>query len=375
MDHLRGMRISSACKRLWAVAACLLATACLAMPAVAAGSSKKLTPEQEEFRKTLTPQDRALLEGREMTPEERQQMNPYDAIRAKLDERDRREYYRPAPPDFKPEDVARKLKLTLVPESRMLRKGKPFRYRVEVQNVGNKPVYFSEYKSFIKTGKIEFERWAKYKFYMTDPDGHKRVIEPSLTYRASSPPGSDWVSKPMTREEADKFEKVLALQTFEEMEGFNLSMNLQPGDALVSKAYYSKEIAGFRDLGINGVDYKLDKPGTYRFQVVYDDPPPKHPKEAWRQNVEDLKRSVELTRGAIAETRTMSLKNDPFGRDEHWRKEYLRGLMQDLPKEQAQLKAELRRKISQKEIEGYEKERRGAWGRIESNVVEIEVIP
>ena len=114
----------------------------------------------------------------------------------------------------------------------MLRKGKPFRYRVEVQNDGNKPVYFGERgPAFLKTGNVKFEKEKSgYKFYVTDPDGVKHPAEPSLLMRGS-PPGSDYVSKPMTKGEADQFEKGLALQTFEEMEGFYLAWTSSPGRA------------------------------------------------------------------------------------------------------------------------------------------------
>ena len=88
-----------------------------------------------------------------------------------LEAEDRKELVTPAPPDFKPEDQGKKLKLTLIPRDAEIHRGEAFWFRLEVQNIGRTPVPLNAEWSFFKIG---YGEALEYRFLVTPPKGVER---------------------------------------------------------------------------------------------------------------------------------------------------------------------------------------------------------
>lgn len=215
--------------------------------------------KREAFYAKLSPVDRARMERADA---EHEAGKPFRA-------RDRRDYVRPAPPDFKPEPVARKLKLTLIPQTTTLRPGDQFFYRLEVQNVGREEMFIYDQMSFIKFGNLDSYLFKK---SVTEvlADGREREFREDGYYLRSgdsmveryNPPGFDKLSS------KEKDAHIARRQLEANLEA-TLDVTLNPGDILFTRPY--QKPGEFRSLGIA---YHFDNPGIYRVKFFYHNPPP-----------------------------------------------------------------------------------------------------
>ncbi|MBI4678519.1 MAG: hypothetical protein HY748_13150 [Elusimicrobia bacterium] len=305
------------------------------LEAFAASQGRKLTPLTEREQKPLV-----KLLGRPLFQTELDFFSALDPearlawVQGSLEsehhrqweEKDRSKYVLPPPPGFVPEDVPRKIKLTLAIETPVLRLSevthrkyrlggaKPLRYQATMQNVGREEFTFLEdiiAGSFFKEG----FRW-NFDFDVVTPQRKTLCLDSpyeGVSIRRSEeydPPG--WAN--LTRE-----------QKLAEIERVNdarkhareLWIHLKPGETLVTKP---KEGPGeFRDLKSTYI--QMEPPGTYKLKLVYRDP------------------------------------------------------LLPLPTEE-ELQRDLRRgKISESEMKELQEKKRKHFGVVESNAVEIEVLP
>ena len=202
-----------------------------------------------------------------------------DPLRQKQEEWVRRNYIRPAPAGFKPENVQYKIRLILVPEKSMIRKGEPFRYRLEMQNAGLRPArFFEPHSNFLLGNHFIGE---KYDFYFMPP-GSKEWSKFILAMIRGihggdgGDSGSDYLEIPrgerMTEEERAAW---LRRKNAEENIKDELCATLQPGETLVSKQW-GGPTGSFNEIPTEG---DWSRSGTYRVKVVYDDSPSPPPSE------------------------------------------------------------------------------------------------
>lgn len=174
---------------------------------------------------------------------------------------DRAELVLPSPEFWRPESAGRKIKLTLIAEKTTIRAGEKFRYRLEVQNVGEKDIFFHEDPSFIKVGE---EAWhGHYRILVKFPDGHESPLRPVTFHFDALPKPAELNFADMTDTEIDAaLEKIDARKRTRK----TLELYLHPGETLFTRP--DPTLPGsFRDLRIFT---DLERPGRYRIRVVYD---------------------------------------------------------------------------------------------------------
>ncbi len=253
---------------------------------------------------------------------------------------DRQELISPAPAGWRPKQAGLKVELTLVPEKARMRVGERFRYRLEIQNIGNEYIQFFEMgKSFIKDGSL----YGHYRFLVTPPGGAERMMEAPML-RADRPqatnPGpavKERVSAVMTREER-------AVASWRDEARHILDLYLAPGEILRNRVESASD--PFRTLWTS---FHFDKPGTYRIRVEYDDLGD-HPDVAREKSIEQRMRASHASREQILKW------------DEEFRIE--RGVsLDDRKRERAE------------EVRSYEERRRTSVGQVHSNTAIVEVAP
>ena len=203
-----------------------------------------------------------------------------------LAEKDHAEMVRPAPPGWKPASPGYKIKLTLIPQSTMLRKGRSFWYRLELQNVGQEAIDFRDpnYSNF-KTGDGSAN---DFDFYVTEPDGTVARMASPLDVDGCTGFGDEIhipSVKQMTRtQQIAALERINEEEWREDARSNSLSVTLQPGETLLSRTWQHVNYCGEkrrnwvraqRDIPAEGsfrelyTDHVLDKIGTHRIKVVY----------------------------------------------------------------------------------------------------------
>lgn len=172
-------------------------------------------------------------------------------------ERNRRLMVTPAPTDFQPEAVTRKIRLTLALEKTKLRVGENPRYRLELTNVGRETINYIEYDSSVFRWGGLFDSVKTIKFLLTDKAGKRRRLRPSLAVGRAQPFTAR--AGPLSaEEEADS----KASTTFE--------VKLLPGETLRSFGDGNSPTEPFRTM----LDRKgFNVPGLYRIHVELDDRP------------------------------------------------------------------------------------------------------
>lgn len=206
---------------------------------------------------------REFIKTKGLSPEQEKAalQNADDMERAiDQDALDKKELVSPAPPGFKPEAARRKIRLTIVLEKPMIRRGAAPRLRVEMTNVGSESLRIGEiHGSFFKFGVLSMSRDMK--FLLTPPDG-KEINLYTAALGSGSPREiefpSDWseARKSRAAEEMNRRAK----------SGSALSVELLPGETLRTRG----DAAGdpFRTLAAQ-VDFSAL--GSYRIRVKYDD--------------------------------------------------------------------------------------------------------
>lgn len=180
--------------------------------------------------------------------------------RAEHEAEDRKELVRPAPDFWRPESLGRALRLTLFLEKTTLRANEPLRYRLEVQNIGEKEIFLLEEDSFIKTGQI---LGNEYRPLLTTPGGVESRMPLPIPFSsggAFNPPEVDYTG--MTDAEALAAVKRVESRRWTK---YKLSLHLLPGETIVTRA----DAAGgrFRELKA-GIGFT--RIGEYRLRFVYD---------------------------------------------------------------------------------------------------------
>lgn len=149
-------------------------------------------------------------------------------------DRDRQELVLQARRDWKPEIAGRKLTIALISEKSSIRRGEPFRYRLEVRSVGAGKVAMAEASpSFIKDGVLCGDHgWS---FSAVLPGGERRVL-PCAPLPPSGPPASS----------------------------AGVAIELNPGDYLLTRR--ESPSTPFRSLLTS---FAFTRLGTYRLRAEY----------------------------------------------------------------------------------------------------------
>ena len=238
----------------------------LPMPAPRAAdrvvAPKTRTDVNTEMEKALDKQYSGDPSGKEAA------RNAMSALDARLDAEDKlaainqRTMVIPAPADFRPEPVARKVRLNLILEKSKIRAGESPRFRLELTNVGRETIDYQEYESSIfKSGSI-LNSLRTVHFYLTDLEGKRVKLHPALgTGRAD--PIRYHAATPESEREMQEINALGQAST-------TFSVKLQPGDSLRSLGDGNSAQEPFRTLAVQG---GFKKPGAYQLRVELDDRP------------------------------------------------------------------------------------------------------
>lgn len=224
-----------------------------------------------------------------MASHAREQVARY-AFQEWLAEKDHVEMVRPAPPGWKPQSPGYKVKLTLIPQKTKLRRRQIFRYRVEMQNVGEEVIDFQDsVYSLFKSGNYS----NNFSFRLTEPDGAVVNLGGHLSYGDECPrqgmeihfPGEEHMTPAQKDAEMERLNeegwREVALTS-------SLWVKLRPGETLLSRPtrhddYCGEQKKNWRrtqlELPVENsfqemeTDHVFEKIGTHRLQLVYRDPP------------------------------------------------------------------------------------------------------
>jgi len=188
-----------------------------------------------------------------------------------LAERNRRTMVDPAPADFKPEPVARKIRLKLILENSTIPRGGRPRVRLELTNVGRDSIDYQEYESsfFVKDGGL-LDSTRTIHFFLTDRRGRRVELSPGQTPASfQSNRSTEAFDVPAGLSEAEK--KKWLVETYAmSRASTHFQVKLLPGETLRSIGDDDSPRENFKTLFTN-VDF--DKPGTYKLRVALDDRP------------------------------------------------------------------------------------------------------
>lgn len=187
--------------------------------------------------------------------------------------KDRNELVLPPPPDWKPENVDRKIKLTLIPEKTRIPVMGTFRYRLEVQNVGREPILFlDDGAGFIKTGKIGSD--ILFGFQAATPGGKEEKVPGPYVLGGTGRSLHEYVFPgSMTAEEKDRaFERIRVHKHAEH----SVQITLQSGETMFTRPSPPRPNR-YRDLLTRNNFFA--KPGSYRIKAIYNHPLPSRPTE------------------------------------------------------------------------------------------------
>jgi hypothetical protein len=301
------LAMTAACKKSPASAPTQAPETVLSMPehrseaASAAAASKKDAEFQHALEKRY-PNDRVKQEEMRKADLE---LNALLDAEDKLAEINRRAMVTPPPAGFKPESVARKVRLKLFIEKSNIKIGESPRYRLEMTNVGQEAIEYSEsYSSLFVEGASLWDSMTMH-FYLTDARG-KRFELTAPTMGSSSVPDRRPISDasdapdgpPEGLSEADKekwFRKTNAMGQAHA----RFKVTLFPGETLHSLGDGSVR-DGYRDLITD--DAHFDVPGKYRLSLKFDDRPEPLDEENIRFAVKYS------TRGKIVEDHSRRMK-------------------------------------------------------------------
>jgi hypothetical protein len=194
-----------------------------------------------------------------------------DAV-AKLAQFNRLTMVLPAPADFKPEPVARKIRLKLILEKYKLRVGERPRFRLEMTNVGREAIDYSETRAsvFVKDG--DPFNSPTIGFFIDGPGEHRTRLtfeQWPADFEANRPQDNGIQYLPDSMPQAEKEKWVRDVNAMGSAHA-HFSVKLLPGETLHSVGDDDSPRENFKTLF---GEPHLDKPGKYRLQVVLDDRP------------------------------------------------------------------------------------------------------
>lgn len=210
--------------------------------------------EKEEIRSTMSQLDAKL------------------AAEDKLAEIRRQTMVTPAPADFKPETAARKVRLKLILEKSVIRKGELPRFRLEMTNVGREAIDYQEIRSslFAKGGTLL--NTLTMRMYVTDSRRRRKALLPPSTPRPGGrgrTRSSARITVPSGLPEADMKKWFMETNAMGQAHA-TFKVKLLPGETLHSIGDDDSPIENFKTLY---TDDGFDSPGTYRLQLELDDRP------------------------------------------------------------------------------------------------------
>jgi hypothetical protein len=238
--------------------------------AAAAEKERILAEKDEELNRLIEKKYAGNPAEKEEVLRQVAQLNALDDAEKKLAEEYRRTMIIPPPADFKPEPIARRIRLKLVLEKSKIRRGESPRFRLEMMNVGREAINYQEYSSslFVKGAGLVDSHVMN--IYITDPLGHRAIVmgtnRPS---RKRSAKGNGMQFLPENTSKADG-EKWLAETAALSEASNHFQVKLMPGETLHSIGDDDSPDGNFRTLRMDD-DY--DAPGRYQLQVVLDDRP------------------------------------------------------------------------------------------------------
>ncbi|MCM2305407.1 MAG: hypothetical protein NDJ72_11935 [Elusimicrobia bacterium] len=150
------------------------------------------------------------------------------------EQKDHKELSRQPSEEWTPSSTPRKLNILFLLDKNRIRKGETFRYRLEMQNLGQEPLAFKEAApSFIKDGSLCGS--GDIKLYAAPPDGKETLLtcKPAAAAAAKGPDAG-------------------------------LDLLLEPGEYLLTRGSGSKD--NFRELQAK---FSFAALGTYRLKAVY----------------------------------------------------------------------------------------------------------
>ncbi len=205
----------------------------------------------------------------------------------------------PAPAGFHPEPVARKIRLTLVLEKSMIRRGERPRFRLEMTNVGREAVRYSDlHESFFKSGYLDST--DKIRFQLTGPLGRKTRLSSPLALGSFRP---EEIKFPPGMTDADKAKWAEKINN-QSGGSSHLNITLAPGETLRSYGDGYSPRVPFLTLTSA---FKFDTPGTYKLQVEFDDRPAPLTEEDIQRHLRYGGMSAEALRKENAEMRREAL--------------------------------------------------------------------
>ena len=185
----------------------------------------------------------------------------------------RRTMVTPAPAGFKPEPVARKIRLKLVLEKKTIRVGEYLSIRLELTNVGREAIDYQELERsiFVKGGGLSDSLKTLY-FYRTDSKGKREELMPLMFGAPSSgaPSSHRPTPFPSGMSEADK-EKLFQEISATAGAGSDFQVKLLPGETLHSLGNDGSPGNSFKPLYAKG--FRYGEPGIYRLHLELDDRP------------------------------------------------------------------------------------------------------
>lgn len=203
------------------------------------------------------------LTSREVSPEEgMKRLDSMIDAREKLTGINQRTMVIPAPAGFKPEPVAKKIRLKLTLEKSKIQAGEEPRFRLELTNVGRDPINYREYESSVFKGGSFGYSMRTMSLYRIDRKGARLELLPAwgggkpgpVEYHAARPDSEKELLETNAKSEAST--------TF--------SVRLLPGDTLRSLGDGDSAQVPFRTLRVEG---GFKQAGTYKLQVELDDRP------------------------------------------------------------------------------------------------------
>jgi hypothetical protein len=227
-----------------------------------AAPSKKLADSDSEMEKLLDKKYAGKPAEKEAVKNEMRALDALGEAEEKLAAINQRTMVIPAPADFRPEPVARKVRLNLVLEKSKIRAGENPRFRLELTNVGRETINYQEYQSSIFRWGSILHSMRTIRFYLIDEKGKRLKLHPELgTGRAE--PIHYHAATPDSEKEMREINALGQAST-------TFRVKLRPGDTLRSLGDGDSAQEPFRTLFVEG---GFNKSSTYQLKVELDDRP------------------------------------------------------------------------------------------------------
>lgn len=221
-----------------------------------AACKKAPSPEPTLPVSAPLPMPSSGLAGIPERPEPIRKLDAMISADEKLAAKNRAEMIVSAPAGFRPEDAARKVRLTLVLEKTSLAAGDEPRFRLELTNAGREPIdYMENDPSVFRWGGL-LHSMKSIRFFLVDSKGLRRKMEPALGGRVE--PLKSRAGALSRESEAEG----VAANTFR--------VRILPGETLRSLGDGDSPSAPFRTMRLRS---EFTRRGKYSIVVELDDRP------------------------------------------------------------------------------------------------------